>query len=127
MKKVSLLFVCFALACAGADAQSLLERLGERAKNAAENNVGNKVEQGVNDLLNGKLGKKKDKKNQKQETPAQTAAVDGTWTCPTRREHWQLLHRMRDQETCRGNGCSEYSAEEDGPDRLRQERLRPGG
>ena len=73
MKKVSLLFVCFALACTGADAQSLLERLGERAKNAAENNVGNKVEQGVNDLLNGKLGKKKDKKNQKQETPAQTA------------------------------------------------------
>ena len=82
MKKVSLLFVCFALACVSADAQSLLERLGERAKNAAENNVGNKVEQGVNDLLNGKLGKKKDKKNQKQETPAQTAAVDGTWTCP---------------------------------------------
>ena len=84
MKRIALLLSAIALTCASADAQSLLERLGNRAKNAAENNVGNKVEQGVNDLLNGKLGKKKDKKDQKQETaqPAQTAATDGTWTCP---------------------------------------------
>ena len=84
MKRIALLLTAIALTCASANAQSLLERLGQRAKNAAENNVGNKVEQGVNDLLNGKLGKKKDKKDQKQETaqPAQTAVTDGTWTCP---------------------------------------------
>ncbi|MBO5596747.1 MAG: OmpA family protein [Bacteroidales bacterium] len=85
MKRIALLLTAIALTCASANAQSLLERLGQRAKNAAENNVGNKVEQGVNDLLNGKLGKKKDKKDQKQETaqPAQTALPqDGTWTCP---------------------------------------------
>ena len=84
MKKNALLLTAIALTCASANAQSLLERLGQRAKNAAENNVGNKVEQGVNDLLNGKLGKKKDKKDQKQETtqPAQTATSNGTWTCP---------------------------------------------
>ena len=84
MKKIALLLTAIALTCASADAQSLLERLGQRAKNAAENNVGNKLEQGVNDLLNGKLGKKKDKKDQKQETaqPSQTIATDGTWTCP---------------------------------------------
>ena len=85
MKRIALLLTAIALTCAGANAQSLLERLGQRAKNAAENNVGNKVEQGVNDLLNGKLGKKKDKKGEKQETaqPAQTALPqDGTWTCP---------------------------------------------
>ena len=88
MKRIALLLTAIALTCASANAQSLLERLGQRAKNAAENNVGNKVEQGVNDLLNGKLGKKKDnkdQKDQKQETaqPAQTALPqDGTWTCP---------------------------------------------
>ena len=85
MKRIALLLTAIALTCASANAQSLLERLGQRAKNAAENNVGNKVEQGVNDLLNGKLGKKKDKKDQKQVTaqPAQTAAItNGTWTCP---------------------------------------------
>ena len=84
MKRIALLLTAIALTCASANAQSLLERLGQRAKNAAENNVGNKVEQGVNDLLNGKMGKKKDKKDQKQETtqPAQTATSNGTWTCP---------------------------------------------
>ena len=84
MKKIALLITCIALACASANAQSMLERLGNRAKNAAENNVGNKVEQGVNDLLNGKLGKKKDKKDQKQEAaqPQTTVNADGTWTCP---------------------------------------------
>ena len=85
MKRIALLLTAIALSCASANAQSLLERLGQRAKNAAENNVGNKVEQGVNDLLNGKLGKKKDKKDQKQESaqPAQTSLPqDGTWTCP---------------------------------------------
>lgn len=59
MKKIALFLTAIALTCANANAQSLLERLGQRAKNAAENNVGNKVEQGVNDLLNGKLGKKR--------------------------------------------------------------------
>ena len=85
MKKFALFITCIALACASANAQSLLERLGQRAKNAAEQNIGNKVEKGVNDILNGK-GKKektKDTKNQ-QEPPAQQTATpqNGTWTCP---------------------------------------------
>ena len=79
MKRITLLLTAIVLACASADAQSLLERLGQRAKNAAENNVGNQVEQGVNDLLNGKLGKKKDKKDQEQEAaqPSQAASQSG--------------------------------------------------
>ncbi len=81
MKRIALLLTAIALSCTSANAQSLLERLGQRAKNAAENNVGNKVEQGVNDLLNGKLGKKKDKK-QENARSEQTATADGTWTCP---------------------------------------------
>ena len=47
MKRIALLLTAIALTCASANAQSLLERLGQRAKNAAENNVGNKVEQGI--------------------------------------------------------------------------------
>ncbi len=88
MKKVLLLFVCFALACASASAQSLLERLGERAKNAAENNIGNKVEKGVNDLLDGKgrKNKSKDKQDNRgaEEQSVQQAASpqNGTWICP---------------------------------------------
>jgi len=80
MKRIALLLTAIALMCASANAQNLLERLGQRAKNAAENNVGNKVEQGVNDLLNGKLGKKKDQKQEAAQP--QAAATDGTWTCP---------------------------------------------
>ena len=85
MKKIALLITCIALACASANAQSLLERLGQRAKNAAEQNLGNKVEKGVNDILNGK-GKKEETKDTKdqQEQPAQQTATpqNGTWTCP---------------------------------------------
>ena len=88
MKKIALLITCIALAGAPANAQSLLERLGQRAKNATENNLGNKVEKGVNDILNGNVGKK-DKNNQKdqkqentQSTQTAAAAADGTWTCP---------------------------------------------
>ena len=79
---------CIALTCASANAQSLLERLGQRAKNATENNLGNKVEKGVNDILNGNVGKKdkNNKKDQNQENTQSTqtaaAAADGTWTCP---------------------------------------------
>ena len=58
MKKIVLLLTAIVLACASADAQSILERLGRRAKNAAENNVGRKIEQGVNDILDGKVSKK---------------------------------------------------------------------
>ena len=47
MKRIALLLTAIALTCASANAQSLLERLGQRAKNAAENNVGNKVELGI--------------------------------------------------------------------------------
>lgn len=88
MKRIVILITAAALTCASANAQSLLERLGNRAKNALEQNVGNKVEKGVNDVLDGKVGKK-DKKNNQNNNQTQTtqqsntasAAADGTWTC----------------------------------------------
>ena len=73
MKRIALLITCIALTCASADAQSLLQRLGQRAKNAAEQNIGNKVEKGVNDLLNGKVGTKSDN-NQKEQQQSTTAS-----------------------------------------------------
>jgi len=89
MKKVALLLTAFALTCASANSQSLLERLGNRAKNAVEQNVGRKVEKGVNDVLDGKVGKKDKKDNSTGQTqstpqtaPATAAVADGTWTCP---------------------------------------------
>ena len=92
MKKIiTLLLACTALTCASADAQSILERLGNRAKNAAENNIGNKIEKGVNDILNGKMGNKKDgnaknskdtQNKQEAQPQAQAAPADGTWICP---------------------------------------------
>ena len=79
MKRIALFITCIALTCASANAQSLLERLGQRAKNAAEQNIGNKVEKGVNDLLNGKMGTKEKNNDTKgrQEQPAQQTAAPG--------------------------------------------------
>jgi len=84
MKRIALLFTCIVLACASADAQSVLERLGRRATNAAENNIGNKIEQGVNDLLDGKAKKEKEQVDESGKKPAsrQESKADGTWTCP---------------------------------------------
>ena len=79
MKRIALLLTAITLACASADAQSLLERLGQRAKNAAENNIGNKVEKGVNDILNGNVGKGK---NQKSGTEMAGSDRTSQWTCP---------------------------------------------
>ena len=62
MKKVILFIAAIAFISVSADAQSILEKLGQRAKNAVENNVGNKVEKGVNNVLDGKIGNK-DKNN----------------------------------------------------------------
>ncbi len=81
MKKIILLLAAIALVSTGADAQSILERLGQRAKNAAENNIGNKVEKGINNVLDGKVGKKKDKDKkdvrgqQNEEAPAPATAA----------------------------------------------------
>jgi len=80
MKKIALFITCIALACTSADAQSLLERLGQRARNAAEQNIGNKVEKGVNDILNGNIGKGKRQQSQQQsgsETAGQTGQDSG--------------------------------------------------
>ena len=92
MKRIALLLTAIALTCASANAQSILERLGQRAKNAAENNVGNKVEKGVNDILNGNVGKGKNQKSG-TEMAGQAGHDDAgavmpggdrasQWTCP---------------------------------------------
>ena len=62
-----------------ANAQNILQRLGEKAKEAAEQNIGNKVEKGVNDVLDGKVGKK-DKKAKTEVAEEAGTAVAG-WTC----------------------------------------------
>ncbi|MBO7575144.1 MAG: OmpA family protein [Bacteroidales bacterium] len=82
MKKIVLLITAAALTCASANAQSLLERLGNRAKNAVEQNVGKKVEKGVNDVLDGKVVKKDKTQTEQQTAPAAAAATDGNWSCP---------------------------------------------
>ena len=67
MKKITILIFVLALLCAPANAQSILQRLGNRAKNAVENNIGNKVEKGINDILDGKSGKNNNGNNQNEE------------------------------------------------------------
>ena len=79
MKKIVLLMSVLLLVGSTANAQNILQRLGEKAKEAAEQNIGNKVEKGVNDVLDSKVGKK-DKKAKKgktevaEEAGAETAA-----------------------------------------------------
>ena len=80
MKKTILLITALALMCANAEAQSLLERLGQRAKNAAEQNIGNKVEKGVNEILNGNVDKGKKQKSDPSVLPGGDRASQ--WTCP---------------------------------------------
>ena len=77
MKKTALLITALLVLGSTANAQSLLERLGERAKNAAEQNIGNKVEKGVNDVLDGKVGKK-DKKAKKEKENGPVAEATAT-------------------------------------------------
>ena len=81
MKKIVLLMSVLLLVGSTANAQNILQRLGEKAKEAAEQNIGNKVEKGVNDVLDGKVSKK-DKKAKKENGQAAEAgtAVAG-WTC----------------------------------------------
>lgn len=97
LKKLLFSLVIIMMACATADAQSILGRLANRAKNAAENAVGNKIENAVNGAIEN-AGKDKDKDNSKKnrkdkdsepaeeatasyEEPAAPAAAAG-WTCP---------------------------------------------
>lgn len=93
MKRIALLITCIALACAPANAQGFLQRLGQRTKNAAEQNISNKVEKGVNNVLNGNVGKGNSQNNQQtqqqQQAPAQQtqqqtapAAQADSWDCP---------------------------------------------
>ena len=82
MKKLTLFFIVCALTCANANAQSLLERLGNRAKNAVEQNVGDKVEKAVNDVLDGKVGSKQNGAEQAPKTKAATTQVDAAAPAP---------------------------------------------
>jgi len=81
MKKITILIFVLALLCAPANAQSILQRLGNRARNAVENNIGNKVEKGINDILDGKAGKN-NQNNRNQGTdeaePQEGEVVDET-------------------------------------------------
>jgi len=79
MKKTVLLMSVLLLVGSTANAQNILQRLGEKAKEAAEQNIGNKVEKGVNDVLDGKVGKK-DKKAKTEVAEEAGTAVAG-WTC----------------------------------------------
>ena len=96
MKRIILIAAALTVVCASANAQSMLERLGQRAKDAVENKIGEKVENAVNNGIDKVTGKKQ-KGNAQVETtqpveaapqtapqtvPAQAAPAQGGWTCP---------------------------------------------
>ena len=82
MKKTVLLMSVLLLVGSTANAQNILQRLGEKAKEAAEQNIGNKVEKGVNDVLDGKVGKKEKKaKKGKTEVAEEAGTAVAGWTC----------------------------------------------
>ena len=87
MKKLLLSVAVLAMVCGTADAQSLLQRLGDKAKEAAEKNLGEKIEKGVNNALDGKSKKNKGKKGKEvveeeaQEVAAEKAVAVEAWTC----------------------------------------------
>lgn len=58
MKRLSMIVAALTLVCASANAQSMLERLGQRAKDAVENKIGEKVEDAVNNGVNKVFGGK---------------------------------------------------------------------
>ncbi len=77
------------MACSAANAQSIVERLGQRAKNAAENAIGNKIENAINNGIDKVTGKKgnnhrNESNNQKAESSEETAGKSNSaaWTCP---------------------------------------------
>ena len=92
-----MIFAALTIACASANAQSMLERLGQRAKEAVENKIGEKVENAVNNGIDKVTAKKQQGNDQSAENaqPAeepqqQTAPVQAApaapaqvgWTCP---------------------------------------------
>ena len=87
MKKLLLSVAVLAMVCGTADAQSLLQRLGDKAKEAAEKNLGEKIEKGVNNALDGKSKKNKGKKGKEvveeeaQEVAAEKTIAVEAWTC----------------------------------------------
>lgn len=94
MKRVIVIIIALSCMCASAQAQSMLERLGQRAKNAMENKIGEKVEEAINNGIDVVTGnKQKDKSQTENSQPVETApqtqtvpvsaapAQDG-WTCP---------------------------------------------
>lgn len=83
MKRTVLFLSVLLLVGSTANAQNILQRLGEKAKEAAEQNIGNKVEKGVNDVLDGKVGKKDKKKakNGKTEVAEEAGTAVAGWTC----------------------------------------------
>ena len=99
MKKIVLIIAALTIAYASANAQSMLERLGQRAKEAVENKIGEKVENAVNNGIDEVTGKRQKGNAQSaesaqpadapqqaapevQSTPVQAAPAQGGWTCP---------------------------------------------
>ena len=93
MKRVFLIIVALSCVCVSANAQSMLERLGQRAKQAVENKIGEKVENAINNgidkVTSPKKGNSTNQETQEAEVPAATAdpamqssPAQGAWTCP---------------------------------------------
>lgn len=73
MKRILLIAAALTIVCASANAQSMLERLGQKAKDAVENKIGEKVGNAVN---NG-LGKVTGKKQPQAQTSDKNGSDDG--------------------------------------------------
>ena len=99
MKRIFLIAAALTVVCASANAQSMLERLGQRAKDAVENKIGEKVENAVNTGIDKVTGKKQRGNAQVETTQpveaettpavqtvpvqaAPAAPAQGGWTCP---------------------------------------------
>ena len=89
MKRTVIIAVALSCICASANAQSILERLGQRAKDAVENKIGEKVEGAINSGIDKVIGKNQKGNAQsgseaqydnEQADPAVSSQVG--WTCP---------------------------------------------
>ena len=84
MKRFLIIIAAFTFICAGANAQSFLDRLGNTAKNAFENNINNKVDRGVNDVLDGNVHKSDNNSDENRSSKKNKKSKDEAegWTCP---------------------------------------------
>ena len=100
-----MIFAALTIACASANAQSMLERLGQRAKEAVENKIGEKVENAVNNGID-KVTAKKQQGNDQSAENAQPAEEPQQQTAPVQAAPKYVEFEISPNEKNRYNGIS---------------------